>query len=235
MTTVSSRLTLALLLCLSGGGAAANGQEASHTTIPHHRCVAADDRAEPAQGHHAVGVPAGFAVNIERYMELRRTVTIAADPLVPTSDAEEIYRRTAAIAAAIRDARLTARGGDIFTPAFGGYLRTHLATVIRDSHVDVTRAFADAGDEGTLGSAVQVNGEFPWSVGSGIWTSLLWQLPPLPEELQYRFVGADLLLVDVPASLVVDVLHDALPAGARDTTTGSHRDHASQNSTACCR
>jgi hypothetical protein len=36
-------------------------------------------------------------------------------------------------------------------------------------------------------------------------------LPELPGELEYRFLGRDLLLVDVLANLVVDVLHDALP------------------------
>ena len=38
-------------------------------------------------------------------------------------------------------------------------------------------------------------------------------LPVLPDELQYRFVERDLVLVDIDADLVVDVLSDALPAG----------------------
>lgn len=35
-------------------------------------------------------------------------------------------------------------------------------------------------------------------------------LPPLPAELQYRIVGDDLVLIDVHASLVVDILPRAL-------------------------
>jgi hypothetical protein len=35
-------------------------------------------------------------------------------------------------------------------------------------------------------------------------------LPPLPDELQYRIVGRDLVLVDVHANLVVDILREAL-------------------------
>lgn len=35
-------------------------------------------------------------------------------------------------------------------------------------------------------------------------------LPRLPSELQYRFVGADLALVDLHSSLIVDVLPHAL-------------------------
>ena len=37
-------------------------------------------------------------------------------------------------------------------------------------------------------------------------------VPPLPRELQYRFLFRDLALVDVHANLVVDILPDALGA-----------------------
>jgi hypothetical protein len=40
---------------------------------------------------------------------------------------------------------------------------------------------------------------------------ILEALPPLPEELQYRFVGPTLVLLDVHADLVVDILPNALP------------------------
>ena len=40
-------------------------------------------------------------------------------------------------------------------------------------------------------------------------------LPPLPDELQYRLVGGHLVLVDIHAGLVVDILRHALPV---DTT-----------------
>jgi len=36
-------------------------------------------------------------------------------------------------------------------------------------------------------------------------------LPELPEELQFRFVERDLVLVDIDADLVIDVLPDAVP------------------------
>jgi hypothetical protein len=42
---------------------------------------------------------------------------------------------------------------------------------------------------------------------------MLAALPGLPEELEYRFVGADLVLIDVPADLVVDILENALTSG----------------------
>src|SRR5262245_445059 len=36
-------------------------------------------------------------------------------------------------------------------------------------------------------------------------------LPPLPDEVQYRLVGRDLVLFDVDLGLVIDVLRNALP------------------------
>jgi hypothetical protein len=36
-------------------------------------------------------------------------------------------------------------------------------------------------------------------------------LPQLPEELQYRFVGSRLILLDSKAHIVVDYVSDVLP------------------------
>jgi hypothetical protein len=41
--------------------------------------------------------------------------------------------------------------------------------------------------------------------------AMLRRLPELPPELEYRFVGRDLVLVDILTSVVVDVLRDAVP------------------------
>jgi hypothetical protein len=60
---------------------------------------------------------------------------------------------------------------------------------------------------------VEVNGPFPWAFGAAVPSVLLDRLPALPEEVQYRFIGRDLVLVDVDANLVVDILPDALPRG----------------------
>jgi len=53
-----------------------------------------------------------------------------------------------------------------------------------------------------------------------VWPALLAALPALPEELEYRFVGWDLVLVDTHADLVVDILKDALP-GLHDALVGN--------------
>ena len=58
----------------------------------------------------------------------------------------------------------------------------------------------------------RINEPFPWELGSAMWPSFLAVLPPLPDELQYRFADRDLVLVDIHSDLVVDILVNALPA-----------------------
>ena len=70
----------------------------------------------------------------------------------------------------------------------------------------------------TPGSAPRpvVNGRFPWARGAMMPPDILQVLPPLPEELQYRIVDHDLILIDMHADLVVDILPGAVMNPASD-------------------
>ena len=58
-----------------------------------------------------------------------------------------------------------------------------------------------------------VNHRYDWRLGAWMWPALLRDLPPLPGDLEYRIVDDDLVLVDVRASFVVDILEDVLGNG----------------------
>jgi hypothetical protein len=62
--------------------------------------------------------------------------------------------------------------------------------------------------------AESLNSELPYISGSVAWPGLFLELPELPSELGYALWGRDLVLLDVTARLVLDVLPDALPEGA---------------------
>ena len=51
----------------------------------------------------------------------------------------------------------------------------------------------------------------PWAARWTSWAAIEETLPPLPLELTYGFVGRDLVLLDVDADMVVDILELALP------------------------
>jgi hypothetical protein len=79
-----------------------------------------------------------------------------------------------------------------------------LATAIRDA-----RPRAKEGDIFTF-SAGEAFGALPWRTHVPL-MPIIRELPELPPELEYRFIGRDLVLMDVGANMVVDVLRDALP------------------------
>jgi hypothetical protein len=79
------------------------------------------------------------------------------------------------------------------------------------------------GDEDSLGdprtemekwdviAPIRVNEPPPWEIDNVVQLPLLRDLPLLPGELEYQLVGRELVLVDVPSNLVVDVIRAALP------------------------
>jgi hypothetical protein len=148
-----------------------------------------------------------FADRVHDYVETHRRVAAGIEqPLC--SDPEELVKQADALAAAIREARPRAKEGDIFTLKVAAVFRARIATLVRRSNIDVAAlVWQDEGEE----LEVQVFGTLPLNAGPAPWMPIVGELPELPVELEYRFVGRDLVLVDIGARMVVDVLRDALP------------------------
>jgi hypothetical protein len=114
---------------------------------------------------------------------------------------------------AIRDGRPHARAGDIFTARVAAAFRHIVAATARDQRVDPKDIVRELrADRGPGARTPMVNGPYDWRLGAWMWPALLQALPPLPPELQYRIVDDDLVLVDLRASLVVDILDDVMTA-----------------------
>jgi hypothetical protein len=114
------------------------------------------------------------------------------------------------LSAAIRTARADARQGDSFSPALASYFRTLVAGTVKSG--GITDMLATVEDENSVHIPASVNGEYPAGRSVSMMPPcLLAALPPLPPELQYHFVGRDLILWDMHAGLIVDFVPDALP------------------------
>jgi len=154
-----------------------------------------------------------FNRRVDDYLAVRRQVErVVAGPR-PSSDRQEILKAADALAGAIQSARATARQGDIFSVAVAADIRRQIRTILAGDGRRAADLFADREPE--LGRPrVQpiVNGRFDWELDAVMPPALIEGLPPLPGELQYRFVGRDLMLIDIVAGLVVDILPRALPA-----------------------
>jgi hypothetical protein len=68
-------------------------------------------------------------------------------------------------------------------------------------------------DENPGPIALKVNGRYPDTVPiASMPPELLAALPKLPEELEYRFVGAHFILFDPHSHTIPDFIPNALPA-----------------------
>lgn len=159
--------------------------------------AAADERAIVA-----------FEAAAEDYVALHRRLERAWPPGWFLADPEEAEMAAEAMRAALRDARPQAAQGSLFTPAVADVLRFRIANAIRDGAYDL--ASITWPDDGEGGWKPVVNQPLPWGVTGMKWPAVS-ALPPLPPELAYRFLGRDLVLVDLHANFVVDILDLALP------------------------
>ena len=152
-----------------------------------------------------------FKAAVHQYAQLHRAVERQLPRLQGASDAQDVIEHAHAMASALQTARAGAREGDIFTPAVGALLRARISdTLVARGFLPeevIAASLEEANDEAPL---PMVNGRFPWKRGAAMWPCIIGALPALPEELQYRIVGRDLVLVDIHADLVVDILRNAV-------------------------
>jgi hypothetical protein len=119
-----------------------------------------------------------------------------------------LYVVPTALRTRLQRARAGTVEGKIFTPRVGRVFRRLITQVTGGDYAALMRATHEDRDE--LGRAV-VNDRWPGSALTTMPPDLLAVLPALPSELEYRFVHRDLVLWDVRADLIVDVLRDAIP------------------------
>ncbi len=160
----------------------------------------------------------GFDRRIADYLKLRREAVSGIPAVKKNAQPEQIRANRLAEAEAIRKARAGAKEGDIFTPGFQQYVRELIAVTMRGNTGKAVRKTAMAGNPAHEHEApakpveLKVNAQYPDSAPlSSVPPSLLLKLPQLPRELDYRFVGRDLILHDVNAGLIVDYIQNAIP------------------------
>ena len=154
-------------------------------------------------------VPTDFRAGVERYVELRENAVRTLPPRQVTANAAELQRWERTLSAAVRAARARARQGEIFTPAAGAEISTIIAA-------DRMRRSAD--DQSALMTDVPlavpvVNQPYPPEAALATFPPLLLAaLPPLPDELEYRYMGRYLIIRDAKTNLIVDYLLELTPA-----------------------
>jgi hypothetical protein len=152
---------------------------------------------------------ADFSARVLAYVDLRKELEKGLPALTSTDDPAEIRRAVRALAKRIRVARATAREGDIFTPSISVEF-----TVALLFEVDARTCSAIVEDNpGELSH--HINGAYPEGQPlSTVPPNVLAVLPRLPDDIQYRFLGQHLILLDTRASVILDRIRYAIPCPA---------------------
>ena len=169
-----------------------------------------------------------FRRALDKYMALRQSLEGHMPSLQISGDIQNIREAVAARGATIRRARAQAQRGDVFNAQVSLLFRTRIQQILTMSADSVAELMREMNEHGRAAPPPAVNGAFSWTTAAATPPAVLRALEPLPDELQYRFVGPDLVLIDVDANLVIDVLPGALtvapPARRRRTaTSGPYR------------
>jgi hypothetical protein len=162
-------------------------------------------------------IPAGdlllvaeFQKRVSEYVTLHRLLEGQVPTLEVSEDPIEIQAAIHALQKKLRQTRANARQGDIFTVPIVQLFRRLVREVFPEG--ETLRLFSMTAEE-TPKTLIRprVNASYPGGASlSPMPGKLLLVFPPLPEELQYRFVDRDLILWDVHANLVVDVVPNAI-------------------------
>jgi hypothetical protein len=171
-------------------------------------------------------VLAKFQKEIEEYRELHQELVHRIPNVGPNATAQEIAAHRDKMTKGIQAERRSAKQGEIFKPrveiAFRRIITRELAGPERQQVVKEIKQGnptvehvpnqADPTRDHPESVRVAVNATYnDRAPFSSMPPTLLLKLPQLPEEVRYRFVGRDLILLDSEANVILDFIKDAVP------------------------
>ena len=153
-----------------------------------------------------------FENNIVAYIAVRERASTAVSEVTVTSDPARLQRAVNGLAERMRMVRQHARAGEIFTDDVERVFRDRIRQTLDAQGISAAQLLVSLKQDTSRVPArdIRVNAHFAWNSGWDMPPEILEALPTLPEVLEYRLVNRDLLLIDVGADLVVDVLHGAI-------------------------
>lgn len=151
---------------------------------------------------------AGFQARMDAYLELRASLSGKLKSLSVTTESAELTARQESLAVAMRTARKDARQGDLIPPDAA----RRITSIVR---ADFKRRRA-AAEKATLKEVPNlrpvINKVYPAPEALPTMPPLLLNsLPRLPDNLQYRYYGRSVVLLDGDLEIIVDYIPDVLP------------------------
>lgn len=150
---------------------------------------------------------------IRDYIDLHDRLEKSLPKLPDSATPQQIDRVQRQFEQLMRKERASAKAGDIFTPQARPVIKRLLATVFAGPEgKQLKDSIMDENVVDPVKLKVKVNSRYPDAVPlATIPPEVLQTLPKLSEDLEYRFIGDWLILLDTHAHVVADYIEDALP------------------------
>jgi hypothetical protein len=150
---------------------------------------------------------------LKAYVALHLTTERSLPALPKAATPGQIDKNQRAFEGLMRKARATAKPGDIFTSAARPIILRLLASVFGGPDGrKLKMAIVEENPADPVTLKLTVNGRYPDTVPlTTIPPEILQTLPKLTEDLEYRFIGDWLILLDTHAHIIVDFVDNALP------------------------
>lgn len=151
-----------------------------------------------------------FEKQAKEYSKLREDLENQLPKLPKDATAEEIEAHKMTFQKSVQKARSEAKQGEIFTPKAMILIRKIIKTDLdKNERAEIKHINAEAE---TKGVPLKINFPYPEAKEQAEMSpTLLLNLPKLPKQLRYRFVGNNLLLVDRENGLIIDYMVKAMP------------------------
>jgi hypothetical protein len=155
-----------------------------------------------------------FSDRVQKYVQLHKSVEATVPKLKSTNEPELIAAHQKILARKIKAARAHAKQGDVFTPAAKQAFLKAMSSEFQGAQAAHAKATMKQGAP-LKKVHLHVNEIYPEAIPyTSVPPTMLQNLPKLPEEVAYRAVSSDLVLLDVKANLVVDYLPGVIPVEA---------------------
>ena len=147
---------------------------------------------------------------LKAYLDQHRKVEETLPTLPKEATPKQIDQNQRAFEHRLREERKGAKPGNIFTPEAQAVIKRLLAAVFDGP--DGKQLLASILDENPVGMKMAVNMRYPDEVPiSTMPPEVLQTLPKLSEDMEYRFIGRHLILLDAHAHIIADYIENAIP------------------------
>jgi hypothetical protein len=161
--------------------------------------------------NEGAALDADFQKRVAEYVKLRKSLEDGLPPATADKGKEATVRQQE-LGKRIRAARQNAQRGDIFSPEIAARFRTLIVLAMQGGNAGPIRQSLKSTEPPEAPGLLGVNAQLPDRLPMpSTPPTILLNLPRLADDVDYRIAGRSLVLHDMKAGTIIDVIPDAVP------------------------